>query len=292
MAARICIHSGIASGTTFWIERPVVRIGSDPSSDLCIPSSDVSSHALTVEYREGQYRVHNRSQSDLFVGGRVIEPHASRHWRESDLLELPDGVQLALELEGDGVPASKPLHGLNGSEAGYAHQAAETATPHASPSRHEATPGASQEAQGESSPRKAKRGVLGPILITCLCLAGCVLLILRERGKSHSDHHAGKLNFAGAIRLAQAPNSGVADGVVHHLQWAEAAVLRGDRESARRRYRRARDRLLADSPQFASGELPTSPTTNVVGAASAHTHQRIAEFVEQRLAQLESSRFR
>lgn len=292
MTARICIHSGIASGTTFWIERPVVRIGSEPSSDLCIPSSEVSPHALTVEYREGQYRIHNRSQSDLYVGGRVIEPHASRQWRESDLLELAGGVQLALELDDDGAPAPKSLHTLYDSEPNDAQQVADAAATELSQSQHKVTRDASQGEHAALTQQKAKRGILGPILVTCLCVTGCVLLLLREHNKSHSDGTAGKLDFASVIHLAQAPSSDVTDAVLHHLQWAEAAVLRGDRETARRRYRNARGILLADSPKFATVGLPTSPTAAVTDAPSKQTHRRIAEFVELRLEQLEGSRFR
>ena len=49
MPAGIRVDSGISVGTTHWIERAVLRIGSDPQCDICLPSTELDAHALTLE---------------------------------------------------------------------------------------------------------------------------------------------------------------------------------------------------------------------------------------------------
>ena len=63
MSASVRIESGIAAGTNYWIDRPVLRMGSDPQCEISLPSAELSPHALTLEFRGGVYRAYNRSSS-------------------------------------------------------------------------------------------------------------------------------------------------------------------------------------------------------------------------------------
>jgi len=86
MSAEIIVQSGISAGTRYWIERPVIRIGSDPQADVCLPSSRIAPHALTVEFRDGNYRVHARDRSaSVQVNGQLVEPGSAKPFAEPRL---------------------------------------------------------------------------------------------------------------------------------------------------------------------------------------------------------------
>ncbi|MEM7315246.1 MAG: FHA domain-containing protein, partial [Planctomycetota bacterium] len=80
MPAKITVQSGIAAGASHWIQQRVVRIGSDPTAEVCLPSANVPGHALTLEYKDGNYRVYNRCRDNVYVGTRVVEPNRVATW--------------------------------------------------------------------------------------------------------------------------------------------------------------------------------------------------------------------
>jgi len=81
MPASVRVESGISAGTKYWIDRAVLRVGSDPQCDICLPSAELAPHALTLEFRDGNYRAYNRSSSPVSVGGSLVQPGASAVWR-------------------------------------------------------------------------------------------------------------------------------------------------------------------------------------------------------------------
>src|SRR5262245_37436703 len=107
MSASIRVESGISAGTNFWIDRPVLRIGSDPQCDICLPSAELAPHALTLEFRDGNYRVYNRSASRVYVGSSIVESGTSTIWHDGDTIQLPGEVCVALEIDGDPRPAAR-----------------------------------------------------------------------------------------------------------------------------------------------------------------------------------------
>ena len=78
MSASIRIESGIAAGTNYWIDRPVLRIGSDPQCEICLPTAELAAHALTLEFRGGAYRAYNRASTPIFLGSTSRSAWCSR----------------------------------------------------------------------------------------------------------------------------------------------------------------------------------------------------------------------
>src|SRR6478735_2232309 len=107
MSAKIRIESGISAGTSYWIDRPVLRIGSDPQCEFCLPSAELSPHTLTLEFRGGAYRVYNRGTSAVSIGRAVVQPGGAAAWEEGDTAQLPGGLQLVLEVDGDPRPSPR-----------------------------------------------------------------------------------------------------------------------------------------------------------------------------------------
>jgi hypothetical protein len=108
MPAIIRVSSGPGGGREHWIERPVIRVGSDPDSDLCLPDPAIPSHAATIEFRNKQYVVHNRSEQTFLLGGRSIEKQSKSTWENEEKLEFPGVVVLELFLDRDPSPTPKP----------------------------------------------------------------------------------------------------------------------------------------------------------------------------------------
>src|SRR6056297_1197182 len=188
MGARIYVQSGIASGTVHWIGRHVTRIGSDPAMDLTIPSERLAKHALTLEYREGTYRIHNRSSGPIYLGGRTVESGASDTWMDADLLELADSVRLAMEWDNDPAPSAKPADRAGGAAViGPESDAAE---------RHDApvavdkrsTRVASASAVPASGIDRAKSSqTLTQIAVIVACVVGGILLLVRDQNAGSSQ---------------------------------------------------------------------------------------------------------
>ena len=108
MSASVRIESGIAAGTNYWIDRPVLRVGSDPQCEICLPSADLAPHALTLEFRAGVYRAYNRSSEPITLGAAVLQPGAAGAWTDGDSLTLPGNVRLVLAIDGDPRPSPRP----------------------------------------------------------------------------------------------------------------------------------------------------------------------------------------
>ena len=108
MPAIIRVTSGPGGGREHWIESPVIRIGSHPDSDLCLPNPMIAPHAITIEFRNKQYVVHNRSEQAFLVGKRSVEKQAKAVWANGEQLEFPGVAVLTLLLDRDPSPGPKP----------------------------------------------------------------------------------------------------------------------------------------------------------------------------------------
>ena len=179
MPARVTIQSGISAGTTHWIERPVVRIGNDPKSDICLPSADVAAHALTLEFRDGQYRIYNRSRNDVFVGICVVAPGQAAAWFDTDILQLNKEIALVLDVDDDPTPMPVRRAGGQIDDDGAYDSELEEADDDLAPMA------ANQSGVGETKSDGSK--FLVQLAVTVLCFAGCVGLLVRESMKGDMD---------------------------------------------------------------------------------------------------------
>tara|TARA_R110002049_G_scaffold4601_4_gene31974 strand:+ start:253570 stop:254370 length:801 start_codon:yes stop_codon:yes gene_type:complete len=238
MGARVLVQSGITSGSVHWIERKVVRIGSDPAMEITIPSDQVAPHALTLEYRDSGYHVHNRSPGMIHLGGSVIAQNASGRWADADLLEIAGSVQLALELDDDAAPSPRPAAGTRNDENVRQPIAAAQPT-HALA---QAASVASSQVAG-AAPKKSDSTITQiAVIIVCVVLGGLLLARdrMRKEGKATQD----------VPSFQQIVQQGLSDGalsdgsLLRQFQFAEAAVIRGHEEKARRHYSLVRSRLL------------------------------------------------
>ena len=259
MPAKVTIQSGISAGTSHWIEKPVARIGSDPQSDVCLPSADVPSHALTLEFRDGQYRIYNRCNANVLVGNQVVEPGHATGWSDSETLLLNADIALLLELDADPTPMSMasvsvPAYATDEEEDAYETSEAELNYP---------------DAPNQASSDSSK--FMLQLAVTVMCVLGCVALLARESLKDASTDQREAPSFAGVVRTAS--DAKTAPELIQRLQYAESAAIRGNRKSARTRFGELRDDLV--------------PLRDTFVTENRDSELAILDFVEYRLGQLE-----
>jgi hypothetical protein len=256
MPARVTVQSGVSAGTSHWVEQPVIRIGSDPRSHVCLPSAGVPAHALTVEFRDGTYRVYNRCQHEVLVDGRTVQAGQSVAWADQDILQLNEDIALVLQLSDD--PQPTPMRSPVVLETDRGDE------------EHEEVAGPSVPARdSRESPPDRDRFLL-QVAVIALCVLGSAGLLAREALKDQADRPVPP-QFAVVVRNALAART--SPELVQRLQYAESAAVRGDREAARQRFEALRDDLLPQVRDFA--------------AAGRQTEVAILDFVEYRLGQLE-----
>lgn len=257
MSATIRIESGISAGTDCWIDRPVLRIGSDPQCDVCLPSAELAPHALTIEFRDGNYRVYNRSSSPVVVGAGPVKPGANEIWHGNETIQLPGGLQLALYVDGDPRPSPRP-ESLTDSGDGYVNPAA-------------AVPAATDDNADTTDVPTAKKssGTMVQMAVIGICaLASVGFLLLRGEGEATV---ANRPSFD-AIVQASLSKDEPHRADVRRLQYAEAAVVRGNYSLARERFLKLRDQLIK--------RIDSLPEDSRADA------EQILSYVEYRLGQL------
>lgn len=255
MPAKVIIQSGISAGTSHWIEKAVIRAGSDPKSDVCLPSADVPTHALTIEFRDQTYRVYNRCRYSIFVGASALEPGKAAAWPDGELLQLSKDIQLVLDVDDDPTPMPmadvvEPAYDVDEEEVAYSGL-------DAGPSKN-ARPGDGSKTMLQ-------------VAVIAFCLLGCVGLLARESLKGRSSDRSDPPSFATTVR--DAIKSQTSPELLQRLQYAESAAIRGNKKSARSRFGELRDDLVPQKESFAS--------------ANRKSELAILDFVEYRLGQLE-----
>ena len=234
MSATIRIESGISAGTSFWIDRAVLRVGSDPSCDLCLPSSGIDPHALTLEYRAGEYHVYNRTEDEVVLGASSLSAGQRASWRVDECLVLGGEVKLLLEIDGDPAPSPSP----SASDDVHPSNDALDAEP-------ERSAPASEKTSPDKSSSMVQLGVIG------VCLLCCVMFVSVGGGAESASVAIPKFEEIVAASL----EDDVADQsrrVVRRLQLAQAALVRGRRDVARQRFAELRDQLLLARPDQAT----------------------------------------
>ena len=254
MPAKLTIQSGISAGASHWIERPVIRVGSHPQSDVCLPSADVPSQALTVEFRDGRYRVYNRCERDILIGSQPVAPGSVADWPDTDILQLTNEVSLVLDVDDDPTPMPMKI------AADYAYD--------------EDEPNIEQQFDADSTDAAAsadRSKTLLQIAVIAMCLLGAVGLLARRSMRTATEQRDPP-SFAKVVRDAIASDTTSSD-LIQRLQYAESATVRGNKTTARERYGSLRDDLV--------------PQKDTLVAGNREPELAILDFVEYRLGQLE-----
>jgi hypothetical protein len=222
MPARILVTSGITAGSKHWLERPVLRLGSE-GCDICIPSVALAAHAATIEYRGGRYFVYNKTRASQRLNLQPLEPQKSAPWLPGQPLELAADVVLVLEIEGDPGPAPRPAATEVETYDAEAPAAAGAAEPVA-------------KSTGPSSKSIVQLGV------TAACIAGCAfLLVMNNRQEKTTAKKAPEFAVVVQDNLESSPQQ------VQLLQYARALQVRERPKEAREWFLRLRDELTRDS---------------------------------------------
>ncbi len=256
MSARITIQSGIAAGTSHRIVNRVARVGSDPQSEVCLPTADIPSHALTLEFRDDGCRVYNRCKSNVQIGAQLIEPDQVAAWPETDILQLGQDTELLLDFLDPQYTENDEAFDFDEDEEDLSNHDLNSEGDNSTER---------QEDQKKASSLNAK--IIMQMVVTTTCLVGCVFLLLREQNrKSGPDTGPG---FSEIVSTAIANPTVVSPELVQRLQHAEAQRIRGRKEIAHDEYQSIRDDLIRGS--------------NEIGNESENPNTQILSFIQGRL---------
>lgn len=231
MPATIRIESGIAAGTNYWIDRPVLRVGSDPGCEICLPTADLAPHALTLEFRGGVYRAYNRGSSPIRVGATNLPAGGSGVWNDGDTVALGGGQQLVLAIDGDPRPAPQPDAGASD---GYSD---------APPIMADGSDG-STPATTATATKKAGSSSTMQLAVIGLCVLGIGgLLLLNQMGGLDAAPAANRPTFS-QIVTDSLKKDDVIRTFVQKLQVAESFIVRGNPDIAKTDFANLRDQIM------------------------------------------------
>ena len=254
MSASVRIESGIAAGTSYWIDRPVLRVGSDPQCEISVPSADLPAHALTLEFRSGAYKAYNRTSTPIFLGSTSVQPGAAGAWSDGDVLTLPGDVRLLLAFDGDPRtsprPDSRMDDGFDDDRPTAAGETPKAATP--------------EEAQ------KAKSKSLMQMIIIGVCLAGGGLLLMSSGDTEATTED--RPTFTQIVETSLKKDANIRT-LVQKLQYAESFIVRGNDEVARTQFSELRDQLTRQMDALSADDQKDA--------------KAIQDYVETRLSQLQ-----
>jgi hypothetical protein len=227
MSANIRIESGIAAGTNYWIDRPVLRVGSDPQCEICLPTADLAPHALTVEFRGGIYRAYNRGSVPISLGNTTLQPGASSAWNDGDMASLPGDQRLVLSINGDPSPSPRPERAL---DDGFDDDGATAAsdTPSLTP----------EQVQKAKSKSLMQMGIIG------VCVVGMGGLLMMNKMLGGTETQAPNRPSFNEIVTDSLTKDAAIRQLVQKLQFAQSFIVRGDPDNARIQFGELRDQLL------------------------------------------------
>jgi hypothetical protein len=221
MPASIAVTTGISKGTTFWIERPVMRIGSD-GCDLCLPSADLAAHAITLEYRGGVYHAHNKTNATYQLNRQPLASKQSGVWQFGQELVLAPDVVLVLTATGDPAPSARP-----------------TTDNLYFPDEVEAKPAAVNPSNEDEEPAAKPPKKIMELTVIVLCVVAGAFLLLRGQMKKPTQSDQPKVTFQQLVEDLQPKYP----RLVHRLQYTRAASLRGQTKEAIEGYEALADDL-------------------------------------------------
>lgn len=254
MSASVRIESGIAAGTSYWIDRPVLRVGSDPQCEISVPSADLPAHALTLEFRGGAYKAYNRTGVPIFLGGSSLQPGAAGAWNDGDVATLPGDVRLLLTFDGDPRPTPRPD---SRTDDGFDE-------PQMAAAGESAQPGTPEQAQ------KAKSKSTMQLLVIGLCVAAGGLLLMASGDTEEAA--ADRPTFSQIVETSLKKGDNIRT-LVQKLQYAESFIVRGNDDVARQQFSELRDQLTRQMDSLSADDQKDAKS--------------IQEYVEMRLSQLQ-----
>ncbi len=230
MPAKLIMTEGPEPGAEFPIQDEVLRIGSDRNCGYCLSDSGLAPHAFTLEYRNGEYHLHNRTGDSIEVHGRRLEHRDSARWPFGEEIELGPGLSVRLDVHGDPAPSK--------SAVAYTieYDAEEEA---------EGVDAAGREAAAKSASSKTMLQII--VILVCAALGIFALMfdpgavsISKKDPKVEFEKIIGKLDN-NAVDKARGPYS-----IKNSLQQARYLEARGAVE-AKKAYAVVRDMLLKHS---------------------------------------------
>ena len=251
MSASVRIETGIAAGTTYWIDRPVLRVGSDPQCEICLPTADLPPHVLTVEFRSGAYRAYNRGTEPISVGCSTVQPGTAAAWDDGEAIALPGDQRLVLTIDGDPRPSPRPDAAVDdGFEVEPVATSAAGTTPEAV--------------------AKGKSKSMMQMLVILICVAATGGFLLMGRGAEEAPA-ANRPSFQAIVESSLKKNDAVR-ALVQKLQYAQSFIVRGNKVRARVQFAELRDQLIRKKESFP--------------AADAKDVQAIQDYIELQLGRL------
>lgn len=270
MPAVITISRAGGTGQTFPVEDPVFRVGSDAKNKLCLRDPAVPDHALTVEFRGGQYIVHNRMPSAIVLGGARVRPNGSGQWVAGQVLQLTPGLTLRLVVTGNPAP-TRQAEGVDLGAIGSDNPLRETA---------------------EAVKRPSK---IVPIVVLAVCgiLAVAVLLLKPSDEDDPADDEFEKLVME--LRACPPDRERRPAVLLELLQSGRAAQKAGHANAARTNYaqiitllRKWQDELRSGASADPPGGEPgkTAPKFDPEGERSK-LYGRVLDYARKRMKERE-----
>ncbi len=253
MYARITIQSGIAAGTSHLIESRVARVGSDPQSDVCLPTADVPEHALTLEFQNENCRVYNRSRDSIYVGAQIVKPNDVVEWPETDILQIGSNTELLLDFDAEADASYLELDDEQvDAEFEVAGSIDNTTKTTDDKSRNAKTLGF-----GKTSVQ---------LTVTVGCIIGCIALLVRDQNRKAAPSPGP--NFSDIVTRSMESDE-VSPALIQRIQFAEAQRIRGRKQIAQQEYQSIRDDLIASQTEGNSLEMGS--------------HSEILHFIKSRI---------
>lgn len=232
MPARLVIKSGVVAGKEYPIQDEVLRIGSDSICELSLPDPGLAGHAVTLEFRDGSYFVHNRSDKLIRLNGQPLAVRAFRSWGVGQDLQLTEQLVLRLTIDGNAAPmkaqAPAPVR--------------DARTPIQADTLQSPSP---QSATGGSK----NTGSYAIIIVSCLLLAGYFMYYdsgdgpvdKAPQGKSPQQEFQ---ELDEELSQDKRDSKAGPDSIRFLLKEARIAQLRGQRSRARDKYGQIQQALL------------------------------------------------
>ena len=206
---------------------------------------------LTVEFHDDTCRVYNRCQDNIYVGTQVIGPDQVAAWPETDILQLGRDIELVLDFDDVAPSAPNNFDFDEETDAPQFEQPASVAT----------------DAKSSDGFKTMMQ-----LVVTTTCLVVCAAMMLYKPNQNGGDGSMSTISFEKLI--ADARNSAsTSTALIQRVQFAEAAIVRGDPETASKRFVQLRDDLIPQRDRF----------------ETEHREPELAivQFVEKRLSDLQ-----
>ena len=233
----------------------MLRVGSDPQCEICLPTADLAPHALTLEFRSGTYRAYNRGSTPITLGSTTLQPGAAGVWNDGDALTLPGDLRLVLAFDGDPRPCPRPETRM---DDGFDDDGSTTA-------------GEAPIAMTPEAAKKAKSKSLMQLAVIGVCVVATGGLLMLNSGGTEAPSQ-NRPSFD-AIVTSSLKKDDTIRTLVQKLQFAQSFVVRGNNERAKLCFTELRDQLMR--------QMDSLPP------ADREDAQKIRDYVEMQLGQLQ-----